>query len=88
MKHTRRSRIALAAVSATAGVLLIASSPASAQVGGERIVRYDVDIRIEPSGSIVVLETIEYDFGVVPKHGIFRDIPVRIPYDKTYDRIY
>lgn len=88
MKHARHSRIAIAAVAAAAGVLLIASSPAAAQLGGERIVRYDVDIRIEASGSIVVLETIEYDFGVVPKHGIFRDIPVRIPYDDTHDRIY
>jgi hypothetical protein len=54
----------------------------------ESIKRYDVQIQIEPSGSILVTETIDYDFGSVPKHGIFRDIPERLHYDDTYDRIY
>jgi uncharacterized membrane protein YgcG len=29
-----------------------------------------------------------YDFGATERHGIFRDIPVRFPYDDTHDRIY
>ena len=54
----------------------------------ESIKRYDVQIQIEASGSMVVTETIDYDFGSVAKHGIFRDIPERLHYDDTYDRIY
>ena len=54
----------------------------------ESIKRYDVQIQIQPSGSMLVTETIDYDFGSVPKHGIFRDIPERLHYDDTYDRIY
>jgi hypothetical protein len=61
--------------------------PAAAQTGGEHISSYDVDIRIQGSGALQVKETIHYDFGVVPHHGIFRDIPVRSRYDDTYDRI-
>ena len=33
-------------------------------------------------------ETIDYDFGPIRRHGIFRDIPTRLRYDDTYDRIY
>jgi uncharacterized membrane protein len=54
----------------------------------ESIKRYDVQIQIQPSGSMLVTETIDYDFGSVAKHGIFRDIPERLHYDDTYDRIY
>ena len=46
----------------------------------ERIKRYDVDITIEPTGALLVRETIDYDFGAIPHHGIFRDIPVRVDY--------
>lgn len=68
------------------GPLLI-PRPAGAQ-GLERTVRYEVDIAIEPSGAIVVTETIEQDFGPVPRHGIEREIPERLRYDETYDRRY
>ncbi len=54
----------------------------------ESIKRYDVRIDIQPSGSMLVTEIIDYDFGSVAKHGIFRDIPERLHYDDTYDRIY
>jgi uncharacterized protein (TIGR04222 family) len=54
----------------------------------ESIKRYDVQIHIQPSGSMLVTETIDYDFGSVARHGIFRDIPERLHYDDTYDRIY
>ena len=43
----------------------------------EHIADYHSDVTIEPDGTIEVHETIVYDFGVVPKHGIFRTIPVR-----------
>ena len=49
-----------------------------------------VDVRIEPTGLVRVHETIDYDFGVVPKHGIFRDVPVRFDYPPkaNHDRVY
>jgi uncharacterized membrane protein YgcG len=79
-------------VSALLLVAMLAGLPAgSAAAQGfvfESIKRYDVQIQIQPSGSLLVTETIDYDFGSVAKHGIFRDIPERLHYDDTYDRIY
>jgi uncharacterized protein (TIGR04222 family) len=77
-------RAALAAVV----VVLLAASPAGAQIGTERITAYDVDIRVEPTGSMLVTETVDYDFGSNRRHGIYRDVPVRLTYDSRYDRIY
>jgi len=56
----------------------------------ERITAYDVHITIEPRGSILVRETIDYDFGVLYRHGIFRDVPVRVDYPPKahHDRVY
>jgi uncharacterized protein (TIGR04222 family) len=78
-----------------AGLLVLALLPATAsanptQFGSERIHNYDVDVRIEPTGTIRVHEVIDYDFGVVPKHGIFRDVPVRFDYPQkaNHDRVY
>jgi uncharacterized protein (TIGR04222 family) len=77
-------RIVLAIV-----VLLAGAGPAgAAQTGSERITAYDVDIKVETSGSLVVTETIDYDFGFLQRHGIFREIPVRFDYDNRYERIY
>jgi len=70
---------------AAVAVLLFAA-PAAAQ--GERILSYDVAIEIAPSGSILVTERIDYDFGYASRHGIFRDIPDRLEWDETYDRVY
>jgi uncharacterized membrane protein YgcG len=49
---------------------------------------YDVEITIDPDGSIHVVETIAYDFGSEQHHGIYRDIPTRLWYDDTYDRTF
>jgi hypothetical protein len=62
--------------------------PAAAQGGGERIAAYDVDIRIQEDGSLRIVELIDYDFDGLERHGIFRDIPVRLHYDDRHDRIY
>jgi uncharacterized membrane protein YgcG len=61
--------------------------PARAQAG-ERILGYDVDLRIEQAGTLLVTERIDYDFGAADRHGIFRDVPVRFHYDDRYDRVY
>jgi uncharacterized membrane protein YgcG len=77
----------LVVVAVCAGSML-AGGPAAAQ-GVERIDGYDVQLRVEPSGELLVTETIDYDFGTAQdKHGIKRIIPVRRGYDDTRDRIY
>lgn len=63
---------------------------AETQGGSERIRNYAVDVRIESTGTVRIHETIDYDFGVIPKHGIFRDVPVRFDYPPkaNHDRVY
>ena len=81
-------RIATLIVACVAAMMLWAIAPASAQ-GSERIRSYDVKIEIEADDSIVITETIEYDFGgSADRHGIFRDVPTRLRYDDRYDRVY
>src|SRR6185312_9198291 len=69
----------------------------TAMVGGtasagvtERITDYRSEVTIEHDGTIEVHETISYDFGVVPHHGIYRDVPVRTDQSGKdgYDRVY
>ena len=67
--------------------MLLTSSPAHAQTG-ERITSYDVVIEIRDDGTLAIVETIDYDFGSTPRHGILRDIPTRLRYDDTDDRVY
>jgi uncharacterized membrane protein YgcG len=80
--------VVLACVAVSAVVL--PAGPAAGRTGAERITSYDVDLRIEDDGSLLVREAIDYDFGVVPRHGILRDIPVRVRYPKKdhHDRVY
>ncbi|MEJ7582924.1 MAG: DUF2207 domain-containing protein [Acidimicrobiales bacterium] len=65
--------------------------PAGAQTGGESIASFDSRIQIERDGTLVVTESITYDFGSSSgKHGIFREIPTGFAYDdvkKGYDRV-
>jgi len=83
-------RLPIRAFAALAFVLAVALAPVgtAAAQSPERILRYAVEITIEQDASIVVTETIDYDFGSSERHGIFRDIPTRLQYDDTYDRIY
>ncbi len=59
----------------------ISSESVSAQSSSgseeERISRYATDIRLDLDAVLFVTETIEYDFGINERHGIYRDIPVR-----------
>jgi len=61
---------------------------AHAQVGSEHIVAFDVTMALRADGALAVNEAISYDFGVVPHHGIFRDLVVRETYDAHHDRRY
>lgn len=55
--------------------------------GFEQITAYDSKIEVRPDGDLAVTETIRYDFGFVPRHGIYRKIPNRYTYNDRYDRI-
>ena len=68
--------------------LLTPLDRARAQGVTERIVSYRVELTVEPSGALAVLEVIDYDFGSAQRHGILRDIPTRFRYDDRYDRLY
>ena len=46
----------------------------------EEISAYDINIDVKQSGELLITETIDYDFGNLDKHGIFRDIPFTIKY--------
>src|SRR4051794_40152298 len=85
-----RGAAALALVVLVACVAgMFVAGPAYAGLS-ERIVDYHSDVTIEPDGTVEVRETIVYDFGVVPKHGIFRTIPVRTDLSGKdgYDRVF
>ena len=74
-------------VLAAIAVAAFAREGASAS-GHEHIQRYDVFLEVEADGDLHVEERIVYDFGSSARHGIFRDIPVRLRYDDRYDRRY
>jgi hypothetical protein len=77
----------LVVVASTAAAVIGLGGTAGAQFG-EVIHRYEVDIQIEPEGSMLVVERIAYDFGSNERHGIFRDLRVRFTYDERYERVY
>jgi hypothetical protein len=84
--RTRSARYLLLGFLASA-LVAGAPHPSFAQTG-ERILSYDVDIAIQPDGSLRIVERIDYDFGAQQRHGIFRDIRNRLSYDGTFDRVY
>ena len=47
----------------------------------EKISNYTIDITVEQSGELSIVELIEYDFEKKEKHGMFRDIPFTIKRD-------
>jgi uncharacterized membrane protein YgcG len=82
-------RLVRAAGSALALLLLVLVAPTSAHAqAGERITAIDAVLTVTGDGSLLVEETIAYDFGPNERHGIYRDVPTRFTYDDRYDRIY
>jgi uncharacterized membrane protein YgcG len=81
----------LGAVASVALVLLgpALSAPAAAQPPvGERIEGYRVLVEVRADGTVVLAETIDYDFGRSQRHGIYRDVVVRQAFDADHDRVY
>jgi uncharacterized protein (TIGR04222 family) len=73
--------------------LLLAIVPAlsGGHVGAqifEAIRSYDVRIEVRNDDSLRISETIVYDFGSSPHHGIYRDVPTTLRYDDRNDRMY
>ncbi len=87
-----RARRAAALVTVLLGAVAATTFAAGPAFAGftERITNYRSEVTIERDGTIEVHETIDYDFGVVPHHGIYRDIPVRTDQSGKdgYDRVY
>jgi uncharacterized protein (TIGR04222 family) len=80
---------ALAVATVLATPLVARAGSAAAQgFTPESTPRYDVGVAIEPSGDLLVTETIQQDFGSTERHGIFRNIPDVLHFDDTYDRVY
>lgn len=87
----------VAAIAVVVGVGVVGVGPrfavtgaarAGAAFGAEGIDHIAVDLTARRDGTLDVVETIDYDFGVVPKHGIIRVIPDRRRFDAHHDRRY
>src|ERR1700675_843907 len=48
---------------------------------------FDAHVTVNADGTIRVDENIVADFGALPSHGIFRDLPLTYPYDSHHDRL-
>ncbi len=68
---------ALAAVVLAAGLALAIPAASAGAQTAEWVRGYDVDLRIEPAGTLLVTERVAYDFGTEERHGILRDLPDR-----------
>ena len=77
--------LALVAVSL---VLLLSGGGRATAQSAERITNYRTTIAIQDDGRLEITEVIAYDFGSNERHGIFRDIPTRFPFDSEHERIY
>jgi uncharacterized protein (TIGR04222 family) len=80
-----RSRVIRSLLAAL--VVVIGTAGAAAAQQSETIHRYEVTIDIRPDGDVLITERIDYDFGLEQRHGIFREIPTRVPVDDRRDRI-
>ena len=79
-------RLVVAAI--LVGLPVVAAMPAHAQSAGEQIRAYRVVITIQRDGTLRIQESITYDFGTVPHHGLLRDLVERERYDSKHDRRY
>jgi uncharacterized membrane protein YgcG len=77
-------------VLATGAVFVLGAVPGARAQGYvfESTPSFGVDITVEPSGDLLITETIVQEFGSTQRHGIFRYIPNRLHYNDRYDRVY
>jgi uncharacterized membrane protein YgcG len=84
----RRSLLLLAGLLVVGAVLVVPAGRADAQPNGERITDYVVAMSIERDGTLLVDETITYDFGTNERRGILRDLVRTERFDGDHDRRY
>ena len=68
-------------------LLVLGSSRAGAAGLGERVLDFTSDAEVEADGSLLVHETIAYQFPE-PRHGIIRSIVTRQRYDSSHERVF
>src|SRR6187549_853408 len=68
-------------------LLALGSSRAGAAGLGERVLDFTSDAEVEADGSLLVHETIAYQFSE-PRHGIIRSIVTRQRYDSSRKRVF
>ena len=59
-------------------LLVILFLACNSSLWAEKISAYKIDVTVEQSGELSIVESIEYDFEGLSKHGIFRDIPFTV----------
>src|SRR5436190_24121649 len=79
-----------AAVSAVFVLSIGGAAHAQTPAFVEHIERFNVQMRVDGTGTLDVLERITYDFGTGEHHGIFRDLVKSEVYTgkSGYDRVY
>jgi hypothetical protein len=87
-RRLRHAAALVGACGAIAVAFIAGAAPAPAASGGEGIDHITVDLTAHTDGTLGVVETIEYDFGVVAKRGIIRVIQDRKRFDYHHDRRY
>ena len=76
MRSRRRRRWDLVWAVAAAVVALLVAGAGGGIGDQEHITRIHVSATLDPeTGDLQVVEAIDYDFGLAPRHGIYRDIP-------------
>ncbi|MCU1428211.1 MAG: hypothetical protein JWL83_2211, partial [Actinomycetia bacterium] len=84
--HRRGHPFRLLVAGVVGAVFAILGVATAGAAGAEQITRERVDLTIQRDGLLHVVETIDYDFGPVPHHGIIRDVPIQVHYDSKFDR--
>jgi uncharacterized protein (TIGR04222 family) len=78
----------VAGLAGLAGLAVFAPAAHADAATSERITSYDVTMNVGADAVVHVKETIGYDFGTTPRHGITRDIPYLVHSGDKRDRRY
>jgi len=62
-------------------------SAQEANISEEKIDNYNILMRVEKNGDLFVSERIDYNFGQLQRHGIYRDIPLTLTHDKKKSKL-
>jgi uncharacterized membrane protein YgcG len=82
-----RAPVALVGLVALVALVVVPGSTAGAEGLGERVLSFTSDAEVEADGSLLVHETIVYQFPE-PRHGIIRSLVTRQRFDSSHERVY